>query len=147
MRRERALQLVDPRRLDLQGDAPSELTLYIPVSLSGTRRMRPVLRPSVNRRHLLTLGARLSLATFPSTAVGPPGASQSGLVEGYAEGDGVRLYFVQGGEGELMVFLHGAQDSWTLYMSQLAEFSRDHLVAAPHLRGFSPSDQPGTGGG
>ena len=28
-RRERALQLADPRRLDLQGDAPSELTLYI----------------------------------------------------------------------------------------------------------------------
>jgi pimeloyl-ACP methyl ester carboxylesterase len=105
--------------------------------------MRPVLRPSVNRRHLLTLGARLSLATFASTAVWPhPGASQSGLVEGYAEGDGVRLHFVQGGEGELMVFLHGAQDSWTLYMSQLAEFSRDHMVVAPNLRGFPPSDQP-----
>jgi pimeloyl-ACP methyl ester carboxylesterase len=41
-----------------------------------------------------------------------------------------------------MVFLHGAQDSWTLYMSQLAEFSRDHMVVAPNLRGFPPSDQP-----
>ena len=105
--------------------------------------MRPVLRPSVSRRHLLTLGARLSLATFASAAIWPhSGASQSGLVEGYADGDGVRLYFVQGGEGELMLFLHGVQDSWTLYMSQLAEFSRDHLVVAPNLRGFPPSDQP-----
>jgi len=93
------------------------------------------------------LGARLSLATFASAAIWPhSGASQSGLVEGYADGDGVRLYFVQGGEGELMLFLHGAQDAsqdtWTLYMSQLAEFSRDHMVVAPSLRGFPPSDQP-----
>src|SRR5215831_2287645 len=42
----------------------AELTLYIPVSLLGTRCMRPVLRPLVDRRHLLTLGAKLSIATF-----------------------------------------------------------------------------------
>jgi len=121
----------------------AELTLYIPVSLLGTRCMRPVLRPLVDRRHLLTLGAKLSIATFASVAIWPhSGASQSGLVEGYAEGDGVRLCFVQGGEGQLMLFLHGVPDSWTLYTSQLAEFSRDHMVVAPNLRGFSPSDQP-----
>ena len=105
--------------------------------------MRPVLQPSVNRRHLLTFGARLSIATLTSAAIWPhSGASQSGLVEGYAEGDGVRLYFVQGGEGQLMLFLHGAPDNRTLYTSQLTEFSRDHMVVAPNLRGFPPSDQP-----
>jgi pimeloyl-ACP methyl ester carboxylesterase len=41
-----------------------------------------------------------------------------------------------------MLFLHGAPDTWTIYTSQLAEFSRDHMVVAPNLRGFSPSDQP-----
>jgi pimeloyl-ACP methyl ester carboxylesterase len=92
---------------------------------------------------MLTLGAKLSIATFASAAIWPrSGASQSGLVEGYAEGDGVRLYFVQGGEGQLMLFLHGLPDNWTLYTSQLAEFSRDHMVVAPNLRGFPPSDQP-----
>ena len=105
--------------------------------------MRRVLQPSTDRRHLLALGARLSLATFASAAVWPrSGASQSGLVEGYADGDGVRLYLVHGGEGQLMLFLHGIPDSWMLYKSQLAEFSRDHMVAAPNLRGFSPSDRP-----
>jgi pimeloyl-ACP methyl ester carboxylesterase len=105
--------------------------------------MRPVLPPAVSRRHLLNLGARLSLATFASAAIWPhAGASQSGLVEGYADGDGVRLHFVRGGEGELMLFLHGAPDTGALYMSQLAEFSRDHMVVAPNLRGFAPSDQP-----
>jgi len=63
------------------------------------------------------------MATFASAAIWPhAGASQSGLVqsglvEGYADGDGVRLHFVQGGEGQLILFLHGVPDSWTLYMS------------------------------
>jgi len=93
------------------------------------------------------------MATFASAAIWPhAGASQSGLVQsglvqsdlvqGYADGDGVRRYFVQGGEGQLILFLHGVPDSWTLYMSQLAEFSQDHMVVAPNLRGFPPSDQP-----
>ena len=41
-----------------------------------------------------------------------------------------------------MLFLHGAPDTGMLYRNQLAEFSRDHLVVAPNLRGFPPSDQP-----
>jgi epoxide hydrolase 4 len=97
----------------------------------------------IDRRHLLRLGARLSIATLASTITCPrPVASQSGLVEGYANGDGVRLHFVQGGDGQLMLFLHGLPDTSTPYESQLAEFSRDHMVVAPHLRGFPPSDQP-----
>ncbi len=105
--------------------------------------MRTVLRPSVDRRYLLTASARLSLAAFASVTIWPhPGACQTDPVEGYADGDGVKLYFVQAGEGELMLFLHGAPDSWTIYASQFAEFSRDHMVAAPNLRGFAPSGQP-----
>ena len=105
--------------------------------------MRTVLPPSVDRRYLLTASASLSLAAFASVAIWPrPGACQTGLVEGYADGDKVKLYFVREGEGELMLFLHGAPDSWTIYTNQLAEFSRDHMVVAPTLRGFSPSGQP-----
>ena len=103
--------------------------------------MRSVLRPAVNRRHLLRLGA-LSLAAFASTTETRRAASQSGLTEGYANGDGVRLHFFSDGQGELMLFLHGAPDSAMLYASQLAEFSRNHLVVAPDLRGYPPSDQP-----
>ena len=105
--------------------------------------MRPVLRSAVNRRHLLTSGAKLSLTAFASAVIWPRlGASQSSLAEGYADGDGVRLYFVRAGEGELMLFLHGAGDTGALYASQLEEFSRDHMVVAPNLRGFAPSDRP-----
>jgi pimeloyl-ACP methyl ester carboxylesterase len=89
------------------------------------------------------MGARLSLAAFTSAAIWPrAGASQSGLAEGYADSDGVRLHFVRQGEGKLMLFLHGAGDTGSLYTSQLAEFGRDHMAVVPNLRGFPPSDQP-----
>jgi hypothetical protein len=78
--------------------------------------MRTVLRPSVDRRYLLTVSASLSLAAFASVTIWPhSGACQTGPVEGYADGDDVKLHFVREGEGELMLFLHGAPDSWTIY--------------------------------
>jgi pimeloyl-ACP methyl ester carboxylesterase len=105
--------------------------------------MRTVLRPSVDRRDLLTSSASLSLAAFASVTIWPhAGASQTGPLEGYADGDGTKLYFVREGEGALILFLHGAPDTWAIYTSQLAEFGRDHMAVAPNLRGFPPSGQP-----
>ena len=66
----------------------------------------------------------------------------SGYSDGYANGDGARLYFVRAGDGPLMVFLHGHPDNWSLYEAQIKEFCRDHLVVAPNLRGYPPSDAP-----
>jgi len=88
--------------------------------------MHTVLPPSVDRRYLLKASASLSLAAFASVTIWPrPGACQTGLVEGYADGDGARLFFVKRGEGQLMLFLHGLPDSWAIFRSQLAEFGRD----------------------
>jgi pimeloyl-ACP methyl ester carboxylesterase len=67
---------------------------------------------------------------------------QGRFVEGHAPGDGVRLYFMQAGAGPLIVFLHGHPDSWRLYDAQLEAFSSDHLVVAPNLRGYPPSEAP-----
>jgi pimeloyl-ACP methyl ester carboxylesterase len=109
----------------------------------GAARMRPDLLHSLDRRRLLALGAGvLSAALAPAAIPSQAGAGQSGLAEGFADGDGVRLYYIGGGEGELMLFLHGHPDTSALYKDQLAEFSRDHRAVAPNLRGYPPSDQP-----
>jgi pimeloyl-ACP methyl ester carboxylesterase len=102
----------------------------------------PKLERIMDRRRLLSVGiwalaasSRLGLARAQSAA----GFEFS---EDYAIGDGARLYFVRSGEGPLMLFLHGHPDSWALYEPQIKEFSRDHLVVAPNLRGYPPSDAP-----
>ena len=84
--------------------------------------MHPVLRQLVNRRHLLASGASLSLAAVPALTIRPRvAASQPALREAYVNGDGVRLFLVEAGEGPLMLFLHGAPDNWSLYDEQLTE--------------------------
>jgi pimeloyl-ACP methyl ester carboxylesterase len=87
----------------------------------------------LDRRKVISLGVA-SMVPPPARA---GGADRS---EGYF-GDGVRLFLVSARDGPLIVFLQGAPDDWSLYEFQLREFGRDHLVAAPNLRGFLPSDQ------
>lgn len=94
-------------------------------------------------RRLLLLSAGLWAVPAPSRGLAwAQTAAASGLSGGYAAGDGAQLYFVQAGNGPLMLFLHGHPDSWSLYETQMTEFSRDHLAVAPNLRGYPPSDVP-----
>src|SRR5687768_8784272 len=61
---------------------------------------------------------------------------------GFAQLRDVRLFYSKAGAGPLMLFLHGAPDDGSLYSAQMREFAVDHLVVAPNLRGFPPSDAP-----
>jgi len=73
----------------------------------------------------------------------PPAlADVDGLAHEFAELNGVRLHYVTGGSGPLMVFVHGLPQCWYMYRHQLAEFSRDHRVVAVDLRGFNLSGKP-----
>ena len=94
----------------------------------------------MHRRRLLVAGS----SAFAVPFLGGREATSSEFSDGYAIGDAVRLYFVRSGEGPLMLFLHGHPDSGSLYEMQMREFSRDHLVVAPNLRGCAPSDAPQT---
>jgi epoxide hydrolase 4 len=100
-------------------------------------------QPLIDRRRLLVSGACLGAASLAQPVPGVPHAmAQPVVTEGYADGDGIRLFFIRAGDGSLMLFLHGNADDGMLYFRQLQEFGRDHLAVAPNLRGFAPSDQP-----
>src|SRR5262245_22313751 len=94
----------------------------------------------MHRRRLLVAGSSAFAAPFLRGRE----AASSEFSTGYAQGDAVRLYFVRSGEGPLMLFLHGHPDNGSLYEMQMRACSQDHLVVAPNLRGYAPSDAPQT---
>lgn len=57
----------------------------------------------------------------------------------FADLNGVRLHYVENGEGPLLLFLHGFPEFWYEWRKQLEEFGRDFHAVAPDLRGYNLS--------
>lgn len=56
--------------------------------------------------------------------------------------NGVDLHYVRGGDGPLLLFVHGYPRHWYLWRHQLSTFSADHTVVAVDLRGYNLSSKP-----
>ncbi|MER5539582.1 alpha/beta fold hydrolase [Streptomyces mirabilis] len=61
---------------------------------------------------------------------------------GFALNGDVRIHYQAFGAGPALLFLHGFPDTEETWSSQVEEFSRDHLVITPTLRGYPPSSVP-----
>jgi pimeloyl-ACP methyl ester carboxylesterase len=58
-------------------------------------------------------------------------------------GGGVRLHYVEAGEGPLVVLLHGFPEFWYSWRHQLAPLAQaGYHVVAPDMRGYDLSDKP-----
>lgn len=60
----------------------------------------------------------------------------------YAEVNGVRLHYVEQGQGPLILFLHGFPEFWYEWKDLLSDFSRDHQAIALDMRGYNLSAKP-----
>ncbi len=64
------------------------------------------------------------------------------LKDHYAEVNGIRMHYVTAGKGPLIIFLHGFPEFWYEWKNQLEDFGKDHLAAAPDMRGYNLSAKP-----
>lgn len=64
------------------------------------------------------------------------------LDDRYADSGGVGIHYVAGGDGPLILFIHGFPDFWYSWRHQLGHFAGTHRVAAMDTRGYNLSDQP-----
>lgn len=62
--------------------------------------------------------------------------------ERYAELNGVRLHYVEQGNGPPIVFLHGFPEFWYAWKDLLVDFGRDHRAVALDMRGYNLSARP-----
>ena len=66
------------------------------------------------------------------------------LTDRYAANDGVKIHYMAGGSGPLIVFVHGFPDFWHTWHHQLDALVETHSVAAMDTRGYNLSDAPPT---
>ncbi|WP_193196829.1 alpha/beta fold hydrolase [Nostoc sp. MG11] len=59
--------------------------------------------------------------------------------------NGVRLHYVVGGKGDLVVLLHGYAQTWYEWRKIMPALAEHYTVIAPDLRGAGDSDKPLTG--
>ncbi len=66
------------------------------------------------------------------------------LRDHYVEANGVRLHYVEAGEGPPVVLLHGFPEFWYSWRHQIPALAgAGYRVVAPDMRGYNLSDKPG----
>jgi epoxide hydrolase 4 len=63
----------------------------------------------------------------------------------FIEANQVRLHYVEQGQGDLVVLLHGFPEFWYSWRYQIPVLARYFKVVVPDLRGYNDSDKPSTG--
>ncbi|MBI1340107.1 alpha/beta fold hydrolase [bacterium] len=60
----------------------------------------------------------------------------------FANNGGVKIHYMAGGEGPLVVMVHGFPDYWASWSDLMQELGDDFRVAAMDTRGYNLSDKP-----
>lgn len=68
-----------------------------------------------------------------------------GFKNGYATVNGIKLHYVAGGQGELLILLPGWPETWWTYHKMMPELAKKYKVVSVDLRGMGTSDKPLTG--
>ena len=68
---------------------------------------------------------------------------QTKLHHRYADLPGLRMHYVEAGDGPLVIMLHGFPDFWYSWRHQIPAFARaGYRVVAPDMRGYNLTDKP-----
>ncbi len=76
------------------------------------------------------------------TTYGQYNELKSSAEEGFVDNKGVKIHYLEWGEGPLVIMLHGFPDFWYSWRHLIPELSKSHKVVAVDLRGYNLSDRP-----
>ena len=70
--------------------------------------------------------------------------TDSAYREGYFEHEGLRLHYVEAGEGDLVILYHGFPSYWLSFLDQMEALKPQYRVVAVDGLGAGLSDKPDT---
>jgi pimeloyl-ACP methyl ester carboxylesterase len=79
----------------------------------------------------------------PESVTRPLAPQDARIEHGFVSVNGVRLHYVEAGQGPLVVLLHGFPEFWYSWRRQIpALVAAGYRVVAPDLRGYNLSEKP-----
>ena len=69
-------------------------------------------------------------------------ATEDDLEGAYADSHGVRIHYVEQGDGPLVILIHGFPDYWYTWRHQMPALAEHFRVVAIDQRGYNRSDKP-----
>ena len=91
-------------------------------------------------------------AAMPTPATGAKDYSDAALVKQvpgfrnvFAPVNGIKVHYVDGGKGSLIVLLPGWPETWWAWHKLMPRLAKNHRVVAVDLRGMGTSDKPENG--
>ena len=92
----------------------------------------------------LSFGALLCLSVLaPGSASAQPNGDR--IASKFAEANGVRLHYLEAGQGDPVILLHGYAETSHMWRPLIKELARTHRVIAPDMRGAGSSAAPDDG--
>ena len=68
-----------------------------------------------------------------------------GFKSGFAEVNGIRIHYVQGGQGTPVIMMPGWPQTWWAFHKIMPEIAKNHRVIAVDIRGMGSTDKPKDG--
>lgn len=94
----------------------------------------------------MAFAVALAAAAAPAAVAQPAPVEEfplpAGFTGAYREVDGVRLHYVTGGQGPVVLLVHGFGQTWYEWHQLMPLLARDHTVVAPDLPGLGLSGSP-----
>jgi len=66
---------------------------------------------------------------------------ESLIKNGFKEVEGIRWHWVEAGQGQAVVLVHGLPESWYAWRYQIPPLSEHFRVIVPDLKGYGQSDK------
>ena len=64
------------------------------------------------------------------------------MTDHFVKVNGIQLHYVEEGQGELVILLHGFPEFWYSWREQIPVLAKRYRVVAPDMRGYNLSDKP-----
>ena len=82
-------------------------------------------------------GTEILTAVLLVLAVSQQVGSAAELKHGYVDSAGVKIHFVEAGQGPLVILIHGFPDFWYTWRDQIPALAEHFHVVAIDQRGFN----------